>query len=248
MTLPYDATSLLRRDGAQIIDAGQRAGLDADVPSCEGWTMSDLLWHMSEVWTFWRFIVNNDVTTSDQLAEFPEIPRVADDVLVDWTTAALTGLHAALTSTPPTTEVWTWTGSPQDVWWVRRRMAHETAVHRWDAERVVGDPFEIWSLVASDGIDEFLHFFAPRNRSEPLPGTVHLHCTDTTPEENGEWIIHRLEPGRIDVDRAHVKGDAAIRGSANDLLLWLWGRDGMDVDIVGDEALALELRNGSDRS
>jgi uncharacterized protein (TIGR03083 family) len=245
MSLPYDATSILQRDGADIIGAAHRMGLDVDVPSCDGWTMGDLIWHMSGVWTFWRFIVKNDVTTEEELSKYPEIPRVADGMLLDWASTALNGLHAVLTSTPPHKEVWTWAGNA-DVWWIRRRMCQETAVHRWDSEQVTGDPYEIWSLVAADGIDEFLNVFTPRQRKEPLPGTVHLHCTDTSAEENGEWMIHSLDEGSIDVERTHAKGDAAIRGTANDLLLWLWGRDAGPVEILGDRALAANLRLGYD--
>ena len=246
MTLPYDATFLLQRDGVQIIDAARRTGLDADVPSCEGWAMRDLLWHVSEVWTFWGFVASQGATQRSDFDSFREPAQVSDGLMFDWAATALNGLHAALTSTPPTTEVWTWTGSNRDVWWVRRRMAQETAVHRWDAERVVGDPYEIWSLVAADGIDEFLSFFTTRGRGEELGGTVHLHCTDTTADENGEWMIHHLDGETIEVERAHGKADTAIRGTANDLLLWLWGRDHEPVEILGDQELAQRFSDGSD--
>ncbi len=56
--------------------------------------------------------------------------------------------------------MWTWTGANQNVEWVRRRMAQETAVHRWDAAHAVGQPDDLDALVASDGIDEFLTYFA----------------------------------------------------------------------------------------
>ena len=245
MTLPFDATSLLQRDGVQIIDAARRADLDAEVPTCPGWDMGDLLWHMSQVWTFWRFIVNQEVTSEEQLADFRHADRVSDGLLFDWAATALNGVHAALTSTPPETEVWTWTGSNQNVWWVRRRMTHEAAVHRWDAEQVVGDAYELWSRVAADGIDEFLNIMAPRNRTEPLGGTLHIHCTDTSAEENGEWMEHELGPGTVNVERAHAKADTAVRGRANDLHLWMWGRTNDDVEILGDEDLAARFLTGN---
>jgi len=40
--------------------------------------------------------------------------------------------------------------------------------------------------------------------------------------------------------REHAKGDAAIRGTARDLWLTMWGRHAVagEVDIVGDRAVA----------
>jgi uncharacterized protein (TIGR03083 family) len=245
--IPFDMTDQVLLDGAQLIDAVERTGLDAPVPSCPGWDMGDLLWHVSDVWTFWTYIVEERVT-HDGRAGYDRPERVTDDVLVDWAAAAHTGIHAALTDTPPETEVWTWTGANRDVWWVRRRMAHETAVHRWDAERVVGDPYDLPELVAADGIDEYLQWFAPRRRTAALGGTVHLHCTDGDLGDGGEWMIHRLDADGIEMERTHAKGDAAVRGRASDLLLWLWGRDAGPVDILGDEALAQRLRETSDIS
>jgi hypothetical protein len=72
------------------------------------------------------------------------------------------------------------------------------------------------------------------NQKKPLPGTVHVHCTDT----EGEWFIHpdgRVEP-------IHAKGDVALRGTASDLLLAMFTRVGIDtLDVIGDESLARKL-------
>jgi uncharacterized protein (TIGR03083 family) len=135
-------------------------------------------------------------------------------------------------------------------------MAQETTVHRWDAERTVGDVYEIPIAVAADGIDEFLQWFAPKNRSTSIGGTAHIHCTDTdhalsTGSDdvraiNGEWMIHRLDADGIEFEHAHAKGDVAIRGRARDILLWLWGREGGPVEFLGDETVAQRLVSGAD--
>ena len=59
---------------------------------------------------------------------------------------------------------------------------------------------------------------------------------------NGEWLVTRLDESGIDFTREHAKGDAAVRGSANNLLLWLWRRAAGPVDIVGDTAVAARFR------
>lgn len=258
MTLPFDATEHLRDDGAQLIDAVGRAGFGAPVPSCPGWSAGDLAYHVGQVWTFWSWVVSERVTDSARLVEYRTPPRLDDDVLLDWVTAAHTGLYAVLTDTHPDTEVWTWTGAPQDALWVRRRMAHETAVHRWDAEALVGDPYDLPVALAADGIDEHLQWFAPAGSGEPIAGTVHLHCTDTDRTVNegsddisavgGEWMVHGLRPGAIEVERAHGTADAAVRGRASDLLLWLWGRQAGPVEILGDGDLARRFRDFAPRN
>ena len=50
-----------------------RTGLDADVPSCEGWAMRDLLWHVSEVWTFWGFVASQGATQRSDFDSFREV-------------------------------------------------------------------------------------------------------------------------------------------------------------------------------
>lgn len=255
MSLPFNATAHIMTDGQQLIDAVERTGLDAPVTSCDGWTMGDLAWHVAEVWNFWSHIVSEPVTDVDGIKNYPQLIRPNDDLLLTFVATARIAIHNTLINTPPDTAVWTWTGQNHDALWVRRRMAHETAVHRWDAERTVGDPYRIPIAMAADGIDEFLQYFSWRSRENALPGTVHIHCTDTDRNVatgsddisavSGEWMIHELDGSGIRFDRAHEKGDAAIRGRANDVLLWLWGRDAGPVEILGDEVVARNLRDHS---
>jgi uncharacterized protein (TIGR03083 family) len=95
-------------------------------------------------------------------------------------------LLAAVRAADPSTEVWT--GSePHDAGFVIGRMAQETSVHRVDAERAAGRDHRIDPELAADGVDEFLtHFLrGVAKDSEPVDGSVHLHCADT----DGEWTV-----------------------------------------------------------
>jgi uncharacterized protein (TIGR03083 family) len=140
--------------------------------------------------------------------------------------------------------VWTWS-SGDDIAWIARRMAHESAVHRVDAEAATGVEFRIAPEVAADGVDEFLTYFLGRDfggrgSSDPvvLRGSVHLHCTDT----DGEWTVVDGAPGEFVVTREHAKGDVALRGEAHDLLQVLWGRRALDVvTVFGDGDVAARL-------
>ena len=45
--------------------------------------------------------------------------------------------------------------------------------------------------------------------------------------------------GLVDVRHEHAKGDAALRGSGDELLLAVWGRRPLDgLEIFGDRAVA----------
>ena len=227
-----DFLAALARESAALRAGAVSAGFGAPVPWCPEWTVADLVWHVAEVYQFWGFIV---ATRAADPSGYVEPDRGADDDLLATFDTNLATLTATLSTTPADTTVWTWAGD-HTVGFVQRRMAHETAVHRWDAESAAGAQHEIEAMLASDGIDEFLeHVFASRAAAlEPVGGSVHIHCGDVP----GEWTIRPTADG-FDVTREHAKGDCALRGAASDLLLALWRRTGLDtIDVVGDEAVA----------
>ncbi len=253
--LPYDPHAHLRTDGVRFLEIVADHGLEVPVPSCPGWNLGDLAWHVGNVWSRWGRIVSEGITTVDGVQAIGQPVRPSDELLLDWVTAAHTAMFSALARASDDTEVWTWTGSTQPEIWVERRMTQETAVHRWDATNAVGIPYEIPAAVAADGIDEFLMWFAARRVNEgasPVNGTVHLHCSDTDTDVaegaddrsavSGEWLVSRLDESGIEFTREHAKGDAAVRGRANDLLLWLWRRESGPVEILGDTAVAERFR------
>ena len=81
---------------------------------------------------FWADVVRTqtlDCATVEPPAD------VSDDELLSWFEDISAGLQEALETTDPAVRVWSWAGGQQDVAWVRRRQAHEVAVHRGRAER-----------------------------------------------------------------------------------------------------------------
>lgn len=219
----------LAADGTAFAEACAAAGMDAEVPPCPGWTVADLVHHMNRVTGFWVAVVGERLTDPGRRVE-PE--REPDDQLVDRFRVIHRQLVEVLTETPDDVPVWTWTDD-HSVGFVVRRIAHETAVHRWDAQSSAGAAQPLDAPLASDGIDEFLEMFLKRTpEGEPL--SVHLHCTDVP----GEWTV-RQGGGSFELTRQHAKGDIALRGSASDLLLALWRRVPVDrLDVVGDQAVA----------
>jgi uncharacterized protein (TIGR03083 family) len=223
----------LASDADAFYAAVARTSLDVPVAACPGWSLEDLVYHVGEVHHFWGDVVARQVLRPDEVEE-PARPSSA--AVVGWANAETDRLRAVLASAHPATRVWTWL-KQQDVAFVVRRMAQETAVHRWDAERAARAPSPIAAALASDGIDEFLTFMLPDARAgvARLAGSIHLHCTDTP----GEWLVRPGDDGAPVVTPEHAKGDAAMRGAASDLLLVLWRRLGLDaIDVIGDRSVA----------
>ena len=217
--------------------ACEQAGPGAPVPSCPQWTVADLLYHLYEVQYIW-----NRVTTErrEGFAGMAMPTRPADEALIDLLRGEHAGYTAMLRAFPASTPIWTWIG-PRTLAWLARRMAHETAVHRVDAELAAGIHAVIDAELASDGIDEFLEVFL-NTREGTVGGSVHIHCTDVA----GEWTVRPVDGGGFDVAREHAKGDAAIRGTANDILMALWRRGPLSAcDLVGDVELAARFQAAS---
>ena len=228
-----DFLAATERDGAAFADAIEAAGLSARVEACPEWNTADLLWHLAEVHDFLRIIVGDH---RDTWEGYQQPVRPADEEMVAFYRDGLAATLAVLAAADPEQPNWTWSND-HSAGFVIRRMAHETAVHNWDAQQAAGTDAPIDATLASDGIDEFLtHMLGDGSpESEPVGGSVHLHCTDVA----GEWTLRPSEAHGFDVTREHAKGDAAIRGAASDILLALWRRRGIEtVDVIGDVAVA----------
>jgi hypothetical protein len=174
-------------------------------------------------------------------------------VVLEWYAEGLETLLRLLRTVDPAAQAWNFlAAAPTAAFW-GRRMAHETAIHRWDAELATGSPAPFAPSVsapgtfdpvfAADGIDEVLGTFLPGaagplrppapDGSGPPLGTVHVHLTDVP---GGEWLVTFTTDG-IHTERRHAKADTAVRGPAAQVYLSSWGREPQP-QILGDEALA----------
>lgn len=234
-----DFLAAIRRDADRFYATAASADPSRPVPSCPDWTIADLVWHLGEVHWFWGTDVETRTSGPDELeAAKPERPADYAE-LVTFGRAQADRMIRLLEATADDVPVWTWAldESDHNVGFIRRHQVQEAALHRWDIENAAtGQPQPIEPDVASDSIDEVLAITLPwgARPDKPLPGTVHIHCTDA----DGEWFIHadgRVEP-------IHAKGDAAIRGGASDLLLALYERVPFDtVEVIGDGDVAREF-------
>ena len=223
----------LARDGEEFADSCAAAGLSSPVASCPGWSVADLAWHLTEVHYFWRSIVSERRDTPQGVER---LLRPSDTDLLTGYRSGLVETLAVLTAVDWAQPNWTWSAD-HTAGFVVRRMAQETAVHRWDADLAATRRNPIEAKLASDGVDEFLTHMIGDVIADaaPIQGSVHLHCTDVP----GEWTLRPTDGGGHSVTREHSKGDAAMRGTASDLLLVLWRRLELErIEVVGDAQVA----------
>jgi uncharacterized protein (TIGR03083 family) len=201
---------------------------DEPVPTCGDRTMSDLLRHVAEVYTWVAHIVTERVT---ERPPREAAPRDADPVLL--VADALDELVSALSTTDAHTPVWNW-WPEQDVaaYWAGRR-APESAFHRTDAQRAHGVAPPIDAELAHDGLDELFDVIVPRvaERDElELPAmTLSFLATD-----EGEWHVRMDESGISRLEGAK-EPDVTARGTASALLLGAYGRVPWEIlDVEGD--------------
>ncbi|MCB0995334.1 MAG: maleylpyruvate isomerase family mycothiol-dependent enzyme [Acidimicrobiales bacterium] len=221
----------IERDSARIAELVERAP-DAVVPGCDGWTLTDLAAHLGGVYRFVARLVEERID-GPPTSGFPSGP---DGDGLAWFREASGIVLAQLRATPPDTPMWTWT-ERNDAGFYHRRQAHESLVHRLDAEGAVGEFTDVDDALAVDAIREVLdvgyrYSLSRPDRSYPA-STLHLHRTDG----EGEWLLRGVGDG-FEVTEEHAKGDAAVRGKAVQLLLFLWGRGRDGCEVFGDETVA----------
>ena len=134
------------------------------VPTCPGWTILDLLKHLSfGLGVCYPIAAKTPPVTStesvfadaDRSCVSLEGSEAADAFRVNMRTC-----HAALSSTDPDASCWTYAGPGTASFWIRRAAA-ETTIHRFDAERALGQASVLSPDRAGDGIDEALEFALP---------------------------------------------------------------------------------------
>ena len=238
----------LRAEGPALRTAVVEAGPDAPVPSCPGWTVSQLVGHLTAQYRWISGHVGRGVTTPPGEPRAPSL----DTATVAEFDAAFADLLTRFDALNPELPAWNWAPQAKKVafWW--RRMAHETALHRWDAQMAaVGLTEPLEAKLAADIVSEVLDTLLPAGqgrRQADRHGMVALSATDL----EQTWHIRLRQNGGValldtdtllDDDDLHERVVAA--GTASDLALALWGRIGFDVlAATGEETLLECLRAG----
>ncbi|KDN88069.1 maleylpyruvate isomerase family mycothiol-dependent enzyme [Kitasatospora cheerisanensis] len=225
--------------------------LDAEVPSCPGWTLLDLVKHLGGGDRFWAAIVGAGPAEAPPaeavaLRANLEVPQGREE-LVAWLAASTELLLSALREAGPERGCWTWwpaSQSPQTSGAVARHRVQETAVHTYDAQLAGGATEPLPAELALDGVEEFLLTVCGTPSAWPHePTAFDFHATEgrswrLTVDGEGARTA-RIPAGGEGLDAA----GASVRGTAGEVVLYLYDRlkaDSMGID--GDAGLLDLLR------
>ncbi len=233
----------LREEGERMAGAVAEADPGAAVPTCPDWTVRDLVRHMGGVHR-WATGFVAEGRTDPGGPGLDEIVGVGpeDTELADWLRQGCAALVAALSAAPADLECWSFLPAPSPLAMWARRQAHETAIHRVDAELAAGSTVSPFAPpFAADGVDELLTGFVPR-RSTKLraeePTTMAVRCRDV----DAVWTLHLDEDGVTTThDASDTTAACTVTGAAGDLYLALWNRAGPDGLVIGGDASVLDL-------
>ena len=192
----------------------------APVRACPGWDVAELATHLGRVHRW--------ATAALSSGDPPDLPaRPSGEDLRTWFDEGAVDLLAELGARDPAQPCWTLAAPHTVGFWVRRQ-AHESAMHRWDAETALGRPASIDAGLAGDGVDEVVEMMYPRQvalgRADAVDAALVLRAG------SHEWVVGGEGPR------------AAIAADPGELLLLLWKRRTLD------EVLARGGRLEGDRS
>lgn len=208
----------VRREGELLALAAEGA-LDRPVPTCPAWTVADLVHHTGGIHRHKAATVRYGGTQRPPI-EYADLPQPPSGSLLVWYREGLEELVALLAAADPEAPAFSWAGDHRVGFW-QRRMAHETLVHRVDAELAVKRVTEVAEELGSDGADEFLSVFMPRTETTYAgpPGVIVLEANDT----QQQWTVVADGGSVAVVDRADAE-DARVVAPGADLDLILWRR------------------------
>ncbi|MBT3152599.1 maleylpyruvate isomerase family mycothiol-dependent enzyme [Streptomyces sp. CHD11] len=234
---------ILDAEGQLLADAAQEAGMTASVPSCPGWEVRDLLRHTGVVHRWAAAFVADGHTAPRPMGEHPELDGPG---LVSWYRDSHRRLVDTLAGAAPGTQCFTFLpGGPSGAlaFWARRQ-AHETTVHRFDAESARGGvPAPIAADFAVDGVDELLRGFHARRKSRirtDRPRVLRLRTTDA----DAVWTVHLSQEPPVTTRDAVGVAECELAAPAQELYLALWNRLSVPA-LSGDPELATLWRETS---
>ena len=234
MTLDY--LSIISEETSRIV-SDYESDRSAAVPWSDRWTVGTVARHVAGTHQVVAEVVRGRPDADFGLFAELQTPPKDSPEFVEWFRSGTASLLGELSSVPADDECWSWFESGRRVGWWARRMAFEAVVHRWDADLAQGQDFSVAPQIAADGVDEYLDVFvaASRAANDAPPGpTINLECSD----RSDRWWLDLSERGGRIVSHNPQAASVQIRGTAEQLLLFVWGRvpvsDAAGAEVSGD--------------
>jgi uncharacterized protein (TIGR03083 family) len=232
-----DCLTAIARHSAGLASAA-RDRLTEPVEHCPGWSVADLVEHLTGVHWFWATIAEERPDSPPEQSRRPA--RAEDADLLDVFEVGAARLVQVLRSADQSAACWTWAPQAQNVAFITRHQVQEAAVHQWDAAHAGGGGWEMDPAVAADCVDEFLTYSVSSDADHedppggPLAGAFVLRSSDT----GDAWTIADGDlPGTARISSG-TSDAPVVEATAADLLLWLYGRTDLDTSSVPGDLLA----------
>ncbi|MFC4463413.1 maleylpyruvate isomerase family mycothiol-dependent enzyme [Streptomyces xiangluensis] len=236
---------ILDTEGQLLATAAEEAGTDAKVPTCPGWQVRDLVRHTGMVHRWATAFVAERHTSYHPDEGLPDLDGTE---LMTWFREGHRRLVDTLAGAPADVDCWSFLPAPSPLAFWARRQAHETTVHRYDAESALGGTpsaiaVDVAVDFAVDGIDELLFGFQARKKSAvrtEVPRVLRVRAENT----EAVWTV-RLSAGPPVSERGELAdADCELAGPAGELYLSLWNRRPFP-GVTGDSSLATLWREKS---
>ncbi|HEU4425481.1 MAG TPA: maleylpyruvate isomerase family mycothiol-dependent enzyme [Pilimelia sp.] len=226
--------------------------LTAAVPSCPGWSVTDLVTHVAVT-----YLHKAECMRRGELPR-PWPPDTSGEDPVTLLDRGYAEMTSEFVTRAPESPTYTWYDADQSVGFWVRRMAQETVIHRVDAELAAHLPItSIPDDLAVDGVDEVLErflAFATRMWPEDFDDLLATAEGTVLVSAGGHGWLLQMAPAGVTVRRVAGSGGVVdpagsagstsqVSGDPQAVLLWLWRRAGDDViEISGDPKPVERLR------
>lgn len=222
----------LDAQGAALAAAAGAAGLAADVPTCPGWTVRHLLQHLGKVHRWAATYVRDGRDAYG--GKSPRLAKPPAEGLLDWFVEGHAELVRVLRKAPADLDCWAFLPAPSPLAFWARRQAHETAIHRADADSALGAVPSFPAAFAADGLDELLTGFFSRRGGSLVADPPRSLTVAPTDADRGWHLIIKPDGRQVSTD-VDQPADCTVRGSSSDLYLLLWNRiPAQQPEVSGD--------------